>query len=569
MDEIEVAVKNFTDNRKSTLFDEYERLSVEIQLNQAMLRRSLSEPGTSMFRAHLGVGAPPLVQQPVEQGKRGTSWGYGLHKIVKKLLRPVFWKKKGRKNDHHHVEKEQQEPSRSNNNNDLKSWKRFSKSVSYTFRIQSYSSASNSSTLSLTEMKGEYQENNSSKAKVKQLADEIRATPPQERSKILDSMIEKQGESKTIGYINDLLMGLVMAEELDLALKLFDEMPLHGLSPDCWTYSILIRCYCKKNLPDEGKRVLDCMIENGFRPNVVTLTILVNSLCSRGRLQRAFQVLEMMGELGCNPNVQTYNCVLKGLCFVGRVEEAYDMSGEAMELLEEAIAMGLTPGVVTYNALFNGYCKEGKPRKGVGLLKLMKDRGCVPDYISYSTLLHGLLKWGKFMAAYWVYKEMVEVGFKVDGRMMNTLLRVLCRKSWNEQDLFKFVDEVYAKMKSWDYSVFPDTYYLVIQTFCIRNEVDMALITLKEMIEAGYFPRMVTINRIIRGLCKEGKVSQALSILVLVCETGKFPSKISFNILIDEFNRQGFVLGACNVYGAALKLGIIPHRIPSSSQQIR
>ncbi|KMT06523.1 hypothetical protein BVRB_7g156970 [Beta vulgaris subsp. vulgaris] len=125
MDEIEVAIKSIGDNRKSTLFDEFERLSVEIQLNQAMLRRSLSEPGTSVFQARLGVGAPPLVRQPVEQGRRG-SWG-GLHKMVKKLLRPMFWKKKKGRIDDDQQEEEQQKP----NNKDLKTWRRFSKSVRY------------------------------------------------------------------------------------------------------------------------------------------------------------------------------------------------------------------------------------------------------------------------------------------------------------------------------------------------------------------------------------------------------------------------------------------------------
>ncbi|KAL2899817.1 hypothetical protein RDABS01_024899, partial [Bienertia sinuspersici] len=473
-----------------------------------------------------------------------------------------------------------------------------------TFRIQPCRFESKTASLSLLENEGQTQESNS-KARVMELADKIRAIPVEEKSKVLDSMIEKQCESKTIDNFNDMIMSLVVAEELDIALKLFDEMSsLHGLTPDCWTYSILIRCYCKKNEPEEGKRLLNCMIENGFRPNVVTLTILVNSLCSRGKVQRAIEVLEMMGEFGCNPNTQTYNCVLKGLCFVGRVEEAYKMlmdmkrkgvdeekiavipdiysytavmdgfckvgrSDEAMELLEEAIGMGLTPNVVTYNALFNGYCKEGNPRKGIQLLKQMKERGCLPDYISYSTLLHGLLKWGKFLAAFWIYNEMVEVGLKVDERMMNTLLRGLCRKSWEEEELLKNVHQVFEKMKSWHYSVFPDTYYVVIQTFCIGKQIDMALVTLHELVETGHFPRMVAINRIIRGLCDEGKSSQALSVLVLVCAAGKFPSKISFNILIDELNSQGNVLGACSIYGAALKLGVIPHRIPLGARERR
>lgn len=122
MEQIQVAVKSFGDS-KSTLLDEFERLSVEIQLNQAMLRRSLSEPGTSMFHARLGIGVPPLLPQPVKQAKP-SSW-IGLHRMVKKIFRPVFWKKRVRKAADLH----EQEQCYEHKKKDLKSWKRFSKSV--------------------------------------------------------------------------------------------------------------------------------------------------------------------------------------------------------------------------------------------------------------------------------------------------------------------------------------------------------------------------------------------------------------------------------------------------------
>ncbi|KAK9700062.1 hypothetical protein RND81_08G215000 [Saponaria officinalis] len=118
MDGIEV----ITEHRNSTLLDEYERLSVEIQLNQAMLRRSLSEPGTSVFyQGRLGV-APPLIRQPVQQGKRG-SWS--LHKMLKKLLRPIFITKKSRRNDNGRPQVEQLDAF----DKDRAHWKRFSRSV--------------------------------------------------------------------------------------------------------------------------------------------------------------------------------------------------------------------------------------------------------------------------------------------------------------------------------------------------------------------------------------------------------------------------------------------------------
>ncbi|KAJ8424429.1 hypothetical protein Cgig2_010658 [Carnegiea gigantea] len=432
------------------------------------------------------------------------------------------------------------------------------------------------------------------KRRVEWFAEKIGAIPDPERPKFVETLIERHGGLRKISSFNDLMTGLLMVQDLNLALKLFDEMPLHGVAPDWWTYSILIRYYCRKREPEEGRKMLDRMIENGFRPNGVTLTILVYSFCSRGKIQKAIEVLELMGRFGCKPNVYTYNSVLKGLCFVGRVEEACKMlmdlktkrdngesispdiysyaavmdglckvgrSPEAIELLNEAIALGLTPNAVTYNALFAGYCKEGKPKKGFRLLKQMKERDCAPDYICYSTLLHGLLKWGEVMAALWVYNQMLEVGFKVDERMMNTLLRALCRKSWADEGLLKSAYQVYDKMKSGPYAIYPDTYYLVIHTFCIGKEIDNALVTMNEMVAAGHFPRMVTINRIIHGLCKEGRINEAISVLVLQYEASRIPSKISYNILIDELSRQGHLLGASSIYGSALKLGATPHKL--------
>ena len=111
----------------STLLDPFERLSVEIQLNQAMLRRTLSEPRSSFFPVGSMAPRPPpqLVRQPVEQGKRGSSWPWGFNKMVKKLIGPiVFRRRKGSKGgDHQEARKD--EP----NFKDLRSWKRFSKSV--------------------------------------------------------------------------------------------------------------------------------------------------------------------------------------------------------------------------------------------------------------------------------------------------------------------------------------------------------------------------------------------------------------------------------------------------------
>ncbi|KAJ4704232.1 Leukocyte immunoglobulin-like receptor subfamily A member [Melia azedarach] len=96
MDEIEVVLRRFGDEQ-SNLLDQFERLSFEVQLKQAILRRSLSEPtvARSTFQAPPPSPLPvlPLVTTEVRQGRRGSGFG----KVFKKLLKPILGRK-GKKN---------------------------------------------------------------------------------------------------------------------------------------------------------------------------------------------------------------------------------------------------------------------------------------------------------------------------------------------------------------------------------------------------------------------------------------------------------------------------------------
>ncbi|KAI8014643.1 Pentatricopeptide repeat-containing protein [Camellia lanceoleosa] len=428
-----------------------------------------------------------------------------------------------------------------------------------------------------------------SRLQVQDLVKRIRALPNSQRTRIVDIM-ETDGGFQTISDFNDLLMALVTEDELELALKLYYNLSYYGLVPDCWTFSIMIRCYCKKNEPSEAKRLVDHMFENGSQPTVATFTVLISTVCRSGRVQKALEVMEIMHRINCKPTIQTYNCLLKGLCYVGQVEKAYELlmnikktstkpdvytytvvmdgfckvgrSDEAYELLDEALEMGLIPNVVTFNTLFTGYFKEGRPLEGIGLLNLMKDTNCIPDYISYSTLLHGLLKWGEIHTALRIYEEMVGIGFQVDERMMNTLLRGLCRRSRKEKEMLEHAHQVFERMKNGAAVIYSCTYDLMIEVFCTGKDMYKAMVNLREMVEVGYAPKNITFNNVIRALCVEGKVEEALSVLVLMHRGSSVPTKISFNILISEFNRQGRWLGACNVYGSALKVGVIPEKEP-------
>ncbi|KAI4353550.1 hypothetical protein L6164_002490 [Bauhinia variegata] len=108
MEERTVIGKRFGDEQ-SNLLDQFERMSFEAHLNRAMLGRSLSEPGLSRSRSHkhsrlnvanptttgIAVGwAPNSMAIPLmSQVKQGHRRGSGFNKVLKKLLKPLLWRK--------------------------------------------------------------------------------------------------------------------------------------------------------------------------------------------------------------------------------------------------------------------------------------------------------------------------------------------------------------------------------------------------------------------------------------------------------------------------------------------
>ncbi|KAL0338070.1 UNVERIFIED_CONTAM: hypothetical protein Sangu_1329100 [Sesamum angustifolium] len=80
-EEMAAIFKRFGDEQ-STLLDQYERLSFEVQLNQAMLGRSLSEPAGGRCQPK------QVTSKPVKQGRRRR--GSGFQKVIKKLFSPIL-----------------------------------------------------------------------------------------------------------------------------------------------------------------------------------------------------------------------------------------------------------------------------------------------------------------------------------------------------------------------------------------------------------------------------------------------------------------------------------------------
>ncbi|CAI0423785.1 unnamed protein product [Linum tenue] len=94
MEEIAVVLKRFGDEQ-SSLLDQFERLSFEVQLNQAILARSLSEPGVNRKEQRAAAVGLTKVKhgQETEPERRRRGSSFTFNKLWKKLLKPILGRK--------------------------------------------------------------------------------------------------------------------------------------------------------------------------------------------------------------------------------------------------------------------------------------------------------------------------------------------------------------------------------------------------------------------------------------------------------------------------------------------
>lgn len=123
------------------------------------------------------------------------------------------------------------------------------------------------------------------------------------------------------------------------ALELFAQIKDKGHMPDVVAHTAVLEAYANAAQPKEALKVYMRMLASGVSPNAYTYAVLIKGLAAAADVkfvkEASKYVLEMMDK-GMKPNVQTYACVFEGLVR----EEKLD---EAARLLEQMKGKGFVP----------------------------------------------------------------------------------------------------------------------------------------------------------------------------------------------------------------------------------
>ncbi|XP_027188079.1 uncharacterized protein [Cicer arietinum] len=360
--------------------------------------------------------------------------------------------------------------------------------------------------------------------------------------------IESFGIRPSVRSLNALLNSLVQNKRYRLAFLVFkNSRDRFGVLPNVVSCNILLKALCKGNEVEVAVRVLDEMSGMGLVPNVVSYTTVLGGYVWRGDMVGATRVFREVLDRGWVPDVTTYTVLLDGFCRLGKLVDAI----RVMDGMEEN---GVEPNEVTYGVMIEAYCKEKKSGEAVNLLEDMLEKDCVPGLALCCKVVDLLCEEGNVESACEVWRMVSRKNCSsLDGGavVVSTLIHWLCKKGKVLEARNMFAEFGKGSIASLL------TYNTLIAGLCEGGELCEAAKLWDDMLEKGVVPNAFTYNMLIKGFCKVGNVKEGIRVLEEMLQNGCLPNKSTYLILIDGLLLSGGMKQEINkVVSMAISTGV-------------
>ncbi|TVU10766.1 hypothetical protein EJB05_44313, partial [Eragrostis curvula] len=394
---------------------------------------------------------------------------------------------------------------------------------------------------------------------------------------------------------NVLMDGLCKRGMAGDAVKLFDEMLERGIVPNVKTHTILLSSLCNAGKLNDAEKLLQSMNEKGCSPDEVTHNAFLSGLCKAGRVDEAFERLELLRDGGFTLGLKGYSCLIDGLFQAGRYDEGFDCYKEMLEQTD------VKPDVVLYTIMIRGCAEDGRIKDAFSFLDEMKEKGFVPDTFCYNTLLKGLCDVGDLEGAHSLKSEMLQNNVVLDATTHTIMICGLCKKGLLDEamQVFHEMEKVgcnptvmtfntlihglyrmhrleearmlFYKMEMGNNpSLFlrltlganqvrdSESLQKMVDKMCQSGQVLKAYKLLRDIIDSGVVPDVVTYNTLINGLCKVRNLDGALRLFKELQLKGLSPDQITYGILIDRLMRAHRESDAMMLFQNILQSGSTP-----------
>lgn len=351
----------------------------------------------------------------------------------------------------------------------------------------------------------------------------------------LDSMInfmDFNDYKHDINTFNTILDFYCMRGEFEKALEKFEELKQLNLSPDNFTYSIMIKGIKKMETPnlDLAENFFNKYIEKFGTNDLVIYNSIIDVFIYCGEIEKANRIFEMIKdneELSADEN--TFSTLIKGCCKIKNFEEAHRY------YIQMKIAK-LTPNRITYNSLMDLAVKMQNMKSALLYITEMQKDQISPDGFTYSIILNGL-KINEsspllVRSSLDNIKKVIKLNeFRLDEIFFNSILDVCAKYGF-----INYLDEFYSLMKEKRIRESPITYGVLIKAYGKASLFEKAYQIFEKMINSNMRINDITYGCILDACAKSGNMNIAMKIYKTLLK-----SKINLNSIVFTTIIKGFI----------------------------
>ena len=290
---------------------------------------------------------------------------------------------------------------------------------------------------------------------------------------------------------NSLMDLSVKQEKLPNALKLFTQMQKMDISPDGFTYSILL---------------------NGLKQSEASNSLIKTTLLSIKKilLISDFKLDEVF-----------FNSVLD-VCSKYQMYPLMDYFYKQMQM------KGILESSITFGILIKAYGKRGQFHKAEELFTKMVNNKMRINDITYGCILDACSKSGKMEIALKIYQALSMTGLNLNSIVFTTIIKGFLKHN-RSQEALDFFNSV---RHNTNLSGMIITYNCALDVLVNLERIDEA-IDLFETIDKLYSADLVSFSTIIKGLCKVDRKSKALSYVRKMLESTISVDVSVVNLFLD------------------------------------
>ncbi|XP_042504167.1 pentatricopeptide repeat-containing protein At4g33170-like [Macadamia integrifolia] len=186
-----------------------------------------------------------------------------------------------------------------------------------------------------------------------------------------------------------LIDGFVETEQIDKALSIFVELQRHGIEPNEFTFSSLLKACASQAALEQGTQLHAQVIKTHFDDDPFVYSILVDMYGKCGLLDYSVQVFDEIR----NPTEIAWNSLLG-------VFAQHGLGQETIKIFSQMIQKGIQPNEITFISLLIGCSHAGLVEQGLDYFYSMeKIYGVEPRQEHYSCIIDLLGRSGRLKEA--------------------------------------------------------------------------------------------------------------------------------------------------------------------------